>query len=54
MDLDLLQAELESTEFLMLSGALTIDERARYCCLCVGEGELRALRGGHCVGVDAK
>jgi hypothetical protein len=54
MDLDLLRAELESVEFLMLSAPLTIDEHARYCCLCAREEELRALRTGNCVGVDAK
>jgi hypothetical protein len=54
MELDLLRAELESVEFLMLSAPLTIDEHARYCCLCACEAELRAQRGGNCVGVDAK
>jgi hypothetical protein len=40
MDLDLLQAELESLEFLMLSGQLTTDRHATYRCLWAREREL--------------
>jgi hypothetical protein len=52
MDLELLQAELESMEFLMLSVPLTTDQRARYRCLCVRERELLAHRNHNNVGVD--
>jgi hypothetical protein len=50
MDLDLLRVELESFEFLMLSAPLTIDEHARYCCLCACEWELLAHGPRNLVG----
>jgi len=54
MDLDILRAELESVEFLMLSVPLTTDQRARYRYLCTCERELLAHRASNCVGVDGR
>ncbi len=51
MDLDLLQVELESVEFLMLSVPLTTDHRARYRCLWAHERELLAHHTRNCVGL---
>ncbi len=38
MSLDLLPAEPDPVDFLTLSASLTIDEHARYCCLCLRSG----------------
>jgi hypothetical protein len=54
MDLDLLEAELESVELLMLGFPLTTDQRARYRCLWARERELLAPRTRNSFGVDGQ
>jgi hypothetical protein len=54
MDLDLLRTELESMEFLMLSGPLSTDQHARYHYLCARERALLANRTRSYVGVDGQ
>jgi hypothetical protein len=54
MNLDLLRAELEPVELLMLSVPLTTDQRARHRCLRVRERELLAHRTRNYVGVDGQ
>jgi len=54
MDLDLLRAELESVELLMLNVPLTTDQRARYRCLWARERELLSHRSRSHVGIDVQ
>jgi hypothetical protein len=54
MDLDLLEAELESVELLMLSVPLTTDQRARHRCLWSRERGLLAHRTRNSFGVDGQ